>query len=934
MPFPRASSVVLPEAASGLRPGAIFVGFALVLAVVVGRATWIHVARAGEQPEPTATIEAPVGGFDIVDRDGRALALSVECFDVTVSPRALWRSHTPERMAQKLADVLREARTSREDAELLGDPREILRRTLPETFTHGPLPGRLVPVAPRLLDFDVAQAERVRSWLDRGVLPGADEATDDGEPDGPARGPIRGLGLVRTSPDGATPRYSLAMDPVQALGRPARVDRFGEWENARGQKRTAPPDRWTRRLLFDLLELVGPERARAVLTDSERAELARLAPTDADEKLADAIWAELVPTRFRVLARAVDPETAHRIEALMASEAVSPYQIRLLPRIERRHPTRPGGLAVAPRAHGEDAAGALDDLAVAGADDAFTLLGHWGHLDVERADARARRDLVARPHVFSWDESEDPFGAYREALVVERRPWSGIELLCQTQLEDGAWAPLAQRIFGRRYDRRVRHVARDRRREHDGPVPNYFHGAREGSGEPIVRSTLDARLQEVLHAELGALLDEHVPALAMGIVVDVPTGDVLALDARSLYGYSGYAPLLHQFTPGSTFKAVVMAQALDAGHVRPGDMFPTYAPRGIELREGRAYRLVEEADGAPTAGEISAAEGLAQSCNAVLIQVAHRFAAADLERRLRALGYGERPGAGLGPERPGTLPPLDRGTWSRIYTHASVAFGHELTVTLWQHAGALATILRGGERRPLRLLSSIERDGEVHALPAQSPVRVLSERACADVRAMLALGAETGTGDRVARREQHPEFSWIGTKTGTTEKVPTEVCAHVELEALAEHALGNRLREQLTRAALLAEPRPHSRGSCYTSSMMASAKCTVDGVERHLMVLVVAEDPAGSERFGSRVSGPTAIAVLRQAFGLSRERADESEDDAPAEAPRPAARGPVLFTASRAGTGNSGAYDARWLDEGRPWAPARAMREDRTGEER
>ena len=55
---------------------------------------------------------------------------------------------------------------------------------------------------------------------------------------------------------------------------------------------------------------------------------------------------------------------------------------------------------------------------------------------------------------------------------------------------------------------------------------------------------------------------------------------------------------------------------------------------------------------------------------------------------------------------------------------------------------------------------------------------------------MMALGAEIGTGRQIANPGDHPEFEWIGTKTGTTEKVSTELCVRssVLIESVAFEA--------------------------------------------------------------------------------------------------------------------------------------------------
>ena len=889
------ATAVYPEAASGLRPAGVFVLIGLVFALVVVRSVYLQGFAEGQQPDARREMTAPTASFSIVDRGGVPLALSVETVDVTISPRSMWRSHTPAHMALRIAEALHVEGASssgrpgaRVSTSELGGPTaaEVLERAMPPSFSAGEWPGRVIPSDPILLRFSGTDAEPVRRYLATG-----------GGPERVGLAPIRGLELVALAGPPEEPRaWTLAMDPVVLLGAEVRGEQFGG---------AASADRWTRRLLDDLVWLVGPERILGALGAEKRRAFEQAPSIERRELMRAEIWAELFPTRFRVLVRGVDPVRGHRLQEVLEEESVSPWQVQLVSRVERRHPTRPGGLPVAPHA----------DHGLERPEDAFGLLGHWGVLDESRADYWARKDREERPHLLPWDQAPDPFIAYRESLVVERMPWSGVERAARTEIENGPWSDLVDEVRGRTYTYRTRVLARDRRRAWEGGVPEYFLGATEATEVPTVVSTLDAHLQEVVHAELGELMEEHLPAMAMAIVVDVETGDVLALDSRCEYAYSGFAPLLHVFTPGSTFKAVIMALALDAGVTHPGETYATFAEEGGLRLPGRR---IGEAEGAPEAGRITAAEGLAFSCNAVLVQVAHKMEAAYIRERLVALGYDAAPGAGLGPERAGRLTPLRKGTWSRNQTHASVAFGHEVGVTLWQHAAALATMLRGGERRPLRLLRGIERGEEAWDLEVPAGERVLGESACREVREMMALGAEVGTGRHIANAEDNPEFEWIGTKTGTTQKVSTELCAHLEMEALAEFAREGRKWTSADRKALFQRKRDHK--TCYTSSICAAGRVVTDEGPREIMVLVVADEPRGREKFGSRVTGGTAIAILRQAFGLARTReplADGSDSSGQDSARR---RGQLPASAQ-------GSFDASWLGDDLPWA---ALPEDET----
>ncbi len=922
------ATAVYPEAASGLRPAGVFVLIGVVFAAVVVRGIYIQTFAEGRQPDARRETAAPAPSFSIIDREGVPLALSVETFDVTISPRSMWRSHTPEHMARRISEALAvdgpQAGVPGRGVSGRGAPDRaaplpglagpsvgtIIERSMPPSFSEGRLPGRVTPSDPLILRFSGDGAEAVRRYLSTGGV---------GERVGLA--PLRGLDLVPLgdSLEGSLPDdhgqaavWTLAMEPLVLLGPDVRREQLGVTHTADGREVTASPDRWTRRLLDDLVSLVGEERILEAVDLDRRTNIQRAPSIERRELLRAEVWAELIPTRFRVLVRGVDPLRGHRLQTVLREEGVSPWQVQLVSRVERRHPTRPGGRPAAPDA----------ELAMRQPEDAFGLLGHWGVLDEGRADYWARKDRAERPHLLPWDEAADPFVAYRESLVVERMPWSGVERVARTEIENGPWSALVDEVRGRTYTYRSRVLARDRRRAWEGGVPEYFLGATEGTEVPAVVSTLDAHLQEVVHAELGALVEEHRPAMTMAIVVDIQTGDVLALDSRCEYAYSGFAPLLHVFTPGSTFKAIIMALALDAGATRPDRTYATFAGEGGLRLPGRRIR---EAEGAPEADRITAAEGLAFSCNAVLVQIAHEMEAAHIRERLVALGYDAAPDAGLGPERAGRLTPLRKGTWSRNQTHASVAFGHEVGVTLWQHAAALATMLRGGERRPLRLLRGIERGGEAWDLDVPAGERVLSQQACEDVRKMMALGAEIGTGRHIANAEANPEFEWIGTKTGTTQKVGTELCAHLEMEALADFALAGRRWTSADRRALFQRSKDHR--TCYTSSICAAGRVMTEDGPREVMVLVVADEPRGREKFGSRVTGGTALAILRQALGLPRTHEALPSEEAP---PLEASSGPKLFRRDgQRAASTAGAFDASWLEEDLPWA---ALPEDEASE--
>ena len=446
---------------------------------------------------------------------------------------------------------------------------------------------------------------------------------------------------------------------------------------------------------------------------------------------------------------------------------------------------------------------------------------------------------------------------------VEAQPREGLELLCQQLLEGDACAFVEreQAVYRWSRDRTVR-----------GQRANGFLAYSTASEPPIVHATIEVPLQRYLRRCLEDLMGEHLPALAMAIALDVESGDVLAIDGVEQYTLQPFAPLYHAFTPGSTMKIMTMAAALESGAVV--DPWNDYIDVGLghySLRPSLGCaRVIGEAEGTLT-GEHPVADFFARSVNAAMVQVGLRMEAGYHHDFLRSMGYGEKPGASLGPETPGSLPSLP---WSECYTHASISFGHEMTTSLWQHAQAIACVLRGGRKLPLRVVDAVEQNGEVHPLPLAEGAAVLSPETCATIRQLMEYGALSGTGRKVYRDDLV-----MGTKTGTAQKVGSELCLHVELAARNAWERDGLKPTKKRIKGLKQQPKPHR--DCYTSSMVVfgSVRGAVGEEAREIMVLVVADEPLGKSKYGSDVAGPTAMRILVEALGLTRDGEDLEDAD-------------------------------------------------------
>lgn len=565
---------------------------------------------------------------------------------------------------------------------------------------------------------------------------------------------------------------------------------------------------WSRRIADDLTACIAsPEVAHSIDTEEER------------KAWRKAIWDALLPSQFKSVVKEVPASAALAVHELLKNERLQSHQMSLRRHAKRMYPVQ----------------------AEQKNDPPLAVLGRWGTLEPELARKLARTELQLPADEHCTEQELELLKSYTSAKVYQPSPMSGLELLCHSLLEQPDWQFLVRKP--EEYTFLANQVPRQ------APA-RYFQELIPASETPRVITTIDLELQRQMRVWLEKVMAEQRPAIVQAIALDVATGAVLAVDALDPYGAGGFLPTMHTFTPGSTTKVLVMATALDVGVVTPESTFDTCDGHfKIESRQ------IHEAEGALT-GRISAAQGLAYSINAVLVQIGLRIPATVLHDRFRQLGYGAYPVAGLGGERAGRVPALP---WKARNEHASVSFGHELMVTLWQQAAALCTVVRGGEYLPLRLVDAVEQNGVRHPVARADSRRVFGADACMRVREMMFMGAREGTGKKV-----YCDDIEMGTKTGTAQKVPGEVCLHAELAHNRQHAC----RGARACRAKLVNVRPHN-SSCYTSSMCIFGR--LPGSEREVMVLVVVDEPRGGKKYGSDVAGPAAAGILKEALGYTRD---------------------------------------------------------------
>jgi cell division protein FtsI (penicillin-binding protein 3) len=273
--------------------------------------------------------------------------------------------------------------------------------------------------------------------------------------------------------------------------------------------------------------------------------------------------------------------------------------------------------------------------------------------------------------------------------------------------------------------------------------------------QPVALS-IDVRVQGALEDELrrGMLATNAIGAA--GVVLDVDTGEVMALASLPEFdpntaGASGAKNVFNRVTNGvyelgSTFKPLSIAAAIDAGVVR--DLSKPWNATPVAV--GR--RTIKDLK--PKGASLNVPQALVYSSNTVTARVADELGPERLRRTMIDLGMDSRPFIEL-PARGKPLWP--QGKWSRV-TNMTVSYGHGLAVTPLHLASAYAAMVNGGIWRPSTLMKLDHAD-----VPRGR--RVFKESTSHRMRQMLRMISLYGTG----RSADAPGYR-VGGKTGSAEK--------------------------------------------------------------------------------------------------------------------------------------------------------------------
>ena len=283
-----------------------------------------------------------------------------------------------------------------------------------------------------------------------------------------------------------------------------------------------------------------------------------------------------------------------------------------------------------------------------------------------------------------------------------------------------------------------------------------------------VHLTVDLNLQNIVENEIDAAMREYRPQKATIILMRPQSGEILAMANRPNFDLNQRSEakpdqmknraIIDMMEPGSTFKIVTAAAALNERKVRPDTTI--FCENGLWNYGGRP---LHDHKGY---GDMSVQDVLVKSSNIGAAKLALSVGEQKFYEYIRRFGFGERTGIELPGEISGIIRPPQ--SWSKI-SITRIPMGHEVAVTPLQMTVAMCTIANGGKLVTPRIVKSITTE-EGKTVSTFSPVvlrQVISPETALQIGNMLrGVVSDRGTAAAAAV----PGFTISG-KTGTAQKV-------------------------------------------------------------------------------------------------------------------------------------------------------------------
>lgn len=353
--------------------------------------------------------------------------------------------------------------------------------------------------------------------------------------------------------------------------------------------------------------------------------------------------------------------------------------------------------------------------------------------------------------------------------------------------------------------------------------------------------TVNNEIQASLERELNNAVTKFDPDRAIGLVMDPNSGEILAISARPNFSPSSYQknsieeinrnlPIWATYEPGSTFKIITLAAALEEKKVDLDK--DTFVDTGsVKVENSTLHCWKHGGHGHETFLQV-----VENSCNPGFVELGQRLGKNTLFSYINKFGFGKKTGVDLNGEASGIIFNLNKVGPVEL---ATTAFGQGVSVTPIQQVTAVSAAINGGTLYKPYIVKSInepETNTIIKENKKQAVGKVISEDTSKEVRRALESVVANGSG-----RTSYIDGYRVGGKTGTAQKV--------------------------------------SNGKYLANNYILSFIGFLPADDPKVVVYIAIDNPKGTVQYGGTTVGPISKAVLQDCIkALNIEKREDGLD--------------------------------------------------------
>ena len=300
-------------------------------------------------------------------------------------------------------------------------------------------------------------------------------------------------------------------------------------------------------------------------------------------------------------------------------------------------------------------------------------------------------------------------------------------------------------------------------------------------------TTIDVQMQTILESELMTAYLENKALGVSGIIIDAKTGAIKAMsclpsfdlnnvprdDISALQLMTKNSTVVDVYEPGSTFKLVTLAAALNEGLVSEDEHFFCSGRTTVDGETIKCWKSTGH-------GSLTLSEAFEKSCNCVFVNLALRLGIEKYYNYLNLFGLGEKTGVDIASESSGIVMSEDQ---VKIVDLARIGFGHAIAVTELQLVHVYAKICSGKDLTPYLVEEIVAEDTTLYKHSSASTKIDLKESTISTVNKLLAnninsegnmtfvagydIGGKTGTAQKYDENGQIASGKYISSFIGT-----------------------------------------------------------------------------------------------------------------------------------------------------------------------